>query len=211
MSMEQAQPRAPARKPKPEPPVALEDLVNRLTQELAHERRALDVATQKLGTVRRTMETRTQELTEARSALALLLATLDTTSDGLLAVGYFGRAMHYNTRFAEIWRIADDKLPTLNDSALLATQLAQVKDPEGFLALTREQKAQPEVRQFSVIELTDGRILECEVLPQRVRGKRVGTVTRFHDVTVRERLARVVSALEVEMPQAVAQARDSVY
>jgi hypothetical protein len=86
-----------------------------------------------------------------------------------------------------------------------------VKDPEGFLALTREQKAQPEVRQFSVIELTDGRIIECEVLPQRVRGKRVGTVTRFHDVTVRERLARVVSTLEAEMPQAVAQARDSVY
>jgi PAS domain-containing protein len=209
--MEQAaQPRAPARKTKPAPPVALEDLVNRLTQELAHERRALDVATQKLGAVRRTMETRTQELTEARSALALLLATLDTTSDGLLAIGYFGRAMHYNTRLVEIWRIPAAMLPTLNDSALLAMQLSQVKDPESFLALIREQKAQPEVRQHSLIELTDGRILEYEVLPQRVHGKRVGTVTRFHDVTERERLGRVVAALETELPDAVAQARSSV-
>jgi PAS domain S-box-containing protein len=189
----------------------LAELVNRLAQELAHERRALAVATQKLGTTSRTLEGRTQELTEARAALALLLATLDSTSDGILAMGYFGRAMHYNTRFVEMWRIPAEKLALLNDNALLTMQLSQVRDPEMFLSFVQERKARPDAEQFSVIELTDGRILECHVMPQRVRGKRVGLVTSFHDVTERERMGRVISALEAEMPRVVAEARASIY
>src|SRR4051812_18160143 len=166
-----------------QPPQAagLMDLVNRLAQELTEARRALATATQKLGTTSRTLEGRTQELTEARAALALLLATLDSTTDGILAIGYFGRAMHYNTRFIEMWRIPPDKLGELNDSALLAMQLALVKNPERFLVDVQERKAQPDAEQFTIVELTDGRALECHVMPQRVRGKRVGCVTSFRD------------------------------
>lgn len=189
----------------------LADLVNRLAQELAEARRALATATQKLGTTSRTLEGRTQELTEARAALALLLATLDSTTDGILAMGYFGRAMHYNTRFIEMWRIPSDKLATLNDAALLAMQLSQVKDPTRFLAHVEERKAHPDSEQFTLMELTDGRILECHVMPQRVRGRRVGSVTSYRDVTVTERLGRVINALEAEMPREVAEAKASSY
>jgi PAS domain S-box-containing protein len=187
------------------------DLVNRLAQELTESRRALAAATQKLGTTSRTLEGRTQELTEARAALALLLATLDSTTDGILAMGYFGRAMHYNTRFIEMWRIPQDKLSSLNDAALLAMQLALVKDPERFLADVQQRKSQPDAEQVSTIELTDGRMLECHVMPQRVRGKRVGCVTSFRDVTETQRLGRLISALEAEMPREVAEAKASCY
>jgi len=189
----------------------LTDLVNRLAQELAEARRALATATQKLGTTSRTLEVRTHELTEARAALALLLATLDSTTDGILAMGYFGRAMHYNTRFVEMWRIPPEKLATLNDGALLAMQLAQVKEPERFLADVQARKANADVEQFTMIELTDGRIFECHVMPQRVRGKRVGSVTSFRDITEQERLGRVISVLEAEMPREVAEAKASSY
>lgn len=189
----------------------LTDLVNRLAQELAEARRALATAKQKLGITGRTLEARTHELTEARAALALLLATLDSTTDGILAMGYFGRAMHYNSRFVEMWRIPADKLTTLNDGALLAMQLAQVKDPERFLADAKARKANADIEQFTMIELTDGRIFECHVMPQRVRGKRVGSVTSFRDITERERLERVLSALEAELPREVAEAKASSY
>lgn len=191
------------------PPAGLADLVNRLTQELAHAQRALNAAQQKLGSTSRSLESRTQELTEARAALALLLATLDSTTDGILALGYFGRAMHYNSRFIEMWGIAQDKLPSLNESALLAMQLAQVRDPERFLAHAEARKARPDDEHFAMVELMDGRIFECHVVPQRVRGKRVGSVTSFHDVTQRERLGRIVSVLEAEMPEQVAEAKAS--
>ena len=190
---------------------ALPDLVNRLAQELAEARRALAAATQKLGTTSRTLEGRTHELIEARAALALLLATLDSTTDGILAMGYFGRAMHYNTRFIEMWRIPADKLATLNDAALLAIQLSQVKDPERFLADVQERKAHADTEQLTMIEMTDGRIIERQVMPQRLRGKRVGTVINFRDVTEHERLERLVCALETEMPREVAEAKASTY
>jgi PAS domain S-box-containing protein len=190
---------------------SLMDLVNRLAQELAESRRALAAATQKLGTTSRTLEGRTQELTEARAALALLLATLDSTSDGILAMGYFGRAMHYNSRFIEIWCIPPDKLAELNDSALLAMQLALVKNPERFLAEVQQRKAQPDAEQFTIVELTDGRTLECHVMPQRVRGKRIGCVTSFRDATETQRLGRLISALEAEMPREFAEAKASAY
>ena len=193
------------------PAAGLMDLVNRLAQELTEARRALAAATQKLGTTSRTLEGRTQELTEARAALALLLATLDSTTDGILAMGYFGRAMHYNSRFIEMWRIPPDKLAELHDSALLAMQLALVKHPDRFLEDVQQRKAQPDAEQFTIVELTDGRILECHVMPQRVRGKRIGCVTSFRDVTETQRLGRVISALEAEMPREVAEAKASAY
>ena len=187
------------------------ELVNQLAQELTEARRALATVTQKLSTTGRTLEGRTQELTEARAALALLLATLDSTNDGILAMGYFGRAMHYNTRFIEIWQIPPEKLPELNDAALLAMQLALVKNPERFLADVQRRKAEPDAEQFTIIETTDGRMLECHVMPQRVRGKRIGCVTSFRDVTETQRLGLVISALEAEMPREVAEAKASCF
>jgi hypothetical protein len=44
-----------------------------------------------------------------------------------------------------------------------------------------------------------------------VRGKRVGSVTSFHDVTERERMGRVISALEAEWPREVAEAKASSF
>jgi PAS domain-containing protein len=178
----------------------LSELVNRLTQELAEARRSLASAQHKLGSASRSLEARSQELAEARAALALLLATLDSTTDGILAMGYFGRAMHYNARFIEMWRIPADMLGSLNESALLAIQLSQVKDPQGFLAEVEARKAHGDQERVSVIELTDGRLFEWHLMPQRVRGKRVGSVTSYHDVTERERLGRLVSVLEAQLP-----------
>jgi PAS domain-containing protein len=189
----------------------LAELVNRLTQELAESRRSLATAAQRLGTTSRSLEARTQELSEARAALALLLATLDSTNDGVLALGHFGRAMHYNSRFIDMWRIPPDKLAALNDSALLTMQLAQVTDPQRFLADVERTKSRPDDEHFSVIELTDGRIFEWQVVPQRVRGKRVGTVATYHDVTQRERLGRLVTVLEAELPMQVAEAKASTW
>lgn len=189
----------------------LPGLVNRLAQELAQMQRSLATAQNKLGTTSRTLEGRTQELTEARAALSLLLATLDATQDGILAMGYFGRAMHYNTRFVEIWRIPAEKLESLNDAALLALQLAQVKDPAAFLECVQTQQEHPDDERLDMVETTDGRILERRVMPQRVRGKRVGFVTCWRDVTDRERLERVLSLLESELPVPVAEAKATVY
>jgi len=195
----------------PTDPVALGDLVNRLAQELAEARRTLHGVQQRLGGATRALEGRTQELTEARAALSLLLATLDATNEGVLAYGHFGRAMHYNTRFIEMWCIPQDKLAQLNEPALLAMQMTQVTDPAAFLHLMERAKAEPEVTHLGLIARMDHRVYECQVLPQRVRGRRVGRVTSYRDVTERERLGRIVTALEAELPVAVAEAKATIW
>lgn len=186
-------------------------LVNRLAQEVAQVQRQLGAAQQKLTSTTRSLEIRTQELTEARAAVALLLATLDASQDGMLAMGYFGRAMHFNSRFVDIWGIPEDKVSGLNDAALLALQLARVKDPEYFLELSESRRARPDEERCDLIELTDGRILECHLMPQRVRGRRVGSVTCYRDVTERARLDRIVTQLETEIPARVAEVRATTY
>ena len=180
--------------PQPVAGDGLADLVNRLTLELAEVRRTLSTAQRKLGTTARTLEVRTQDLTEARAALALLLATLDSTSDGIIALGYFGRAMHFNTRFVQMWGIPPEKLATLNDEALLAMQLSQVRDPGAFLAEVSAQRARPEESRVSTVEVCDGRVFECHVSPQRVHGKRLGCVTSWRDVTEQVRLREALAA-----------------
>jgi PAS domain-containing protein len=197
--------------PIPADPVALGELVNRLAHELAEARRTLNGVQQRLGTASRALEGRTQELAEARAALSLLLATLDSTTEGVLALGHFGRAMHYNARFIEMWRIPEEKLAHLNEPALLAMQMTQVKDPAAFLGLMERAKSDPESDHLGLVTLTDGRVYECQVLPQRLRGKRVGCVTSFRDVTDRERLGRLVSALEAELPEEVAEAKATTW
>jgi PAS domain S-box-containing protein len=187
------------------------DLVNRLAQEVAQLQRALAASGRKLTNATRSLETRTQELIEARSALALMLATLDASHDGILAMGYFGRAMHFNSRFVEIWGIPEHKAAGLNDAALLAIQLTQVKDPARFLDFVQARRARPDEERSFVAEMTDGRVLECRVMPQRVRGRRVGSVTSFTDITDRDRLERLVTILESEIPERVAEARATMY
>jgi PAS domain S-box-containing protein len=187
------------------------DLVNRLAQELAQMQRTMATSQRKLTATTRSLEARTQELIEARAALALLLATLDASQDGVLAMGYFGRAMHFNSRFVEIWGIPEHKAAALNDAALLALQLTQVKDPARFLDFAQARRARPDEERCETIELTDGRVLECRVMPQRVRGRRVGSVTSFRDITDRERLERLVTILESEIPERVAEAKATIY
>jgi PAS domain-containing protein len=163
--------------------VEFNGLVNQLAQEVAMAQRALGTARQKLTSTTRSLEIRTQELSEARASLSLLLATLDASQDGFLAVGYFGRAMHFNARFVEMWGIAADKVDCLNDDALLALQLAQVTDPARFLEISQARTVKPDEERCDLVELTDGRVFECHLMPQRVRGRRVGSVTRYRDVT----------------------------
>jgi PAS domain S-box-containing protein len=186
-------------------------LVNRLAQELAQMQRDAAASHRKLVNTTRSLEARTQELAESRAALQLLLATLDASQDGMLAMGHFGRAMHFNTRFVEIWGIPPHKAADLNDAALLALQLTQVKDPARFLDFAQSRRARPDEERCEIIEMTDGRILECRVMPQRLRGRRVGSVTSFRDITERERLERVITLLETELPEQVAEAKATVY
>ena len=144
-------------------------------------------AEQEVAALREELAQRTSELADVRAAQSLLLATLDASNDGILAIQYGGGGLYYNIRYIEMWSVPEDGLDQLDELTLIGLQLAQAKDPEQLLAMVERRRADPEAEDLATIELKDGRVFERHVLPQRLRGRIVGAVISFKDVTERVR------------------------
>ncbi len=142
---------------------------------------------EELAATRHALKERTRELAEARAAQSLLLATLDATTDGILAIQFSDGAMYYNIKFIEMWRIPEDGLTLLDSSTLTGLQLAQAKDPDLLYEMIERRKANQDTEEFGQVELMDGRVFERHVMPQRLRGKTVGAVVTYKDVTAQVR------------------------
>ncbi|MBX7186707.1 MAG: transporter substrate-binding domain-containing protein, partial [Vicinamibacteria bacterium] len=127
-----------------------------------------------------------------RSALSVVRATLDSTTDGILVESQDGRIVDVNERLAEMWRMPEILLDpkTRTAQALGAHAMEQLDDPEGFLARIHEILSLPEGESYDVLRLKDGRVFERYSRPQRVDDAVVGRVWSFRDVTDRERSLR---------------------
>jgi len=130
------------------------------------------------------LEERNQELAKA---LCLLQATVESTTDGIVALDLSGKLISYNTKFAALWGFPEEVLERQDNSEFVAYAARQVKDPEKFIARTQESRFIPEEEAFDIVELKDGRILERRVIPQRIDHQCVGVVVSWHDITQRAR------------------------
>lgn len=122
--------------------------------------------------------------TALRESQQLLLATLESTADGILAVTTDGKVLAHNRRFAEMWRIPQDVLQKGTDGALIQYVLDQLQDPDGFLTGI-EQLTGSEGHGFDELQFKDGRVFERYSCPLTLDGKIVGRVWNFRDVTER--------------------------
>ena len=122
-------------------------------------------------------------------------ATLESTADGILVVDERGKITALNEKFGELWRIPKSILASRDEDKVVSYVSSQLKVPERFHLRVAELYAHPNGQSDDVIELKDGRILEGHSHPQRVRGKNVGRVWGFRDVTERTRAEEVRSKL----------------
>jgi PAS domain S-box-containing protein len=164
------------------------DGFNEMLGQIQHRDVALEAA-------RENLEHRVAERTgELASSLSLLNATIESTADGILNTQFPRRVNNYNNQFREMWGFPEEMLARRNDAELIAFEAGQVRDPEKFLARLEEIFAHPDLEAFDLIELTDGRILERYVKPQRIADQTVGLVVNFRDVTERKRAEITASA-----------------
>lgn len=126
---------------------------------------------------------RTTELTES---LSLLHATLESNTDGIVAVNLAGRVITSNSRFRALWGISSDVLASGEAATLRVAASRLVKEPAGFLHRANQLQATPEQQSFDMIEMRDGRVFERYVLPQNIGGRCVGTVINWRDITQRK-------------------------
>lgn len=130
-----------------------------------------------------------REAATARS-LALVEATLEATADGILVLDAANRVTDYNHRLAEMWAISPAMLGQGDGAVVLDHIVAQVRNPAALAARYAIAGSAAPHERLDQIELTNGRVFEGHLRPQRVRSNAVGRVLSFHDVTERVRLER---------------------
>ena len=113
-----------------------------------------------------------------------LLATIESTSDGILVVDLQMKITAYNTRFLEIWNIDPKLAEGGDDRSVLDSVLAQLTDPVAFLDRVNYLYTNLEEESFDTLFLIDGRILERYSRPQRFGDQILGRVWSFRDVTM---------------------------
>ncbi len=136
-----------------------------------------------VGIVRDVSEQR-EALAKLKSALSLVSATLESTTDGILVVDAQGRIISQNRRFAEMWRIPAAVLTSGQDERALAHVLEQLVDPEAFQKQVRDLYGDNQASSFDELRFLDGRVFERYSMPHRVDGVSVGRVWSFRDVTL---------------------------
>ncbi|MGA2184297.1 MAG: response regulator [Bryobacteraceae bacterium] len=112
-----------------------------------------------------------------------LRAILESTADGILVVDSTGRIVAVNGKFADMWEIPKSVLDSRDERRIMDCVLPQLRDPRAFLPPVRETSPQPDSHSDDVIELKDGRTFERHSEPHRIRGRNVGRVWGFRDVT----------------------------
>jgi signal transduction histidine kinase len=141
-------------------------------------------AEQELVRAKEALEARTEEL--ARS-LSMMHATLESTTDGILATDEAGRVTCSNANFVEMWHIPAEVMRTDDHRRLLEVMCRRFADPGAFLARVEAIYASSPPESFDQLELADGRVIERFSRIQEVDDRTVGRVWSFRDITGRAR------------------------
>ncbi|MEG4211567.1 response regulator [Microcoleus sp. S13_B4] len=132
------------------------------------------------------------DIREHKQSLSILQAVLKSTDAGILAVDINGNICNYNQKFLEMWGLSasQGKLSRSTFGTVKKTiktgfpfDREQLKDPQGFLQNVIKVSADPDTQISELLEFKDGKILELNSLPSKVRAKTVGRVWSFRDVT----------------------------
>ena len=131
------------------------------------------------------LELKTRELDHS---LAMMRATLEATTDGILTTTHTGQITSFNEKFVEIWRMPRS-IMDLGDHREIAKVVSQnFHDPELLRSRTEEIYATAPAESFDLLELADGRVFERFSRIQFVDGQNVGRVWSLRDITAQRRI-----------------------
>ena len=132
---------------------------------------------------------------ELEVAAAELTATLESTADGILVTDLAGRIRNFNRRFADLWGIPADLLAQRNDDAVLDWMRRSVTEPTPYLRRLAMLEEATLLQASDVLTLHSGKVIERNTLPQCSRGRPIGRVFSFRDITERVQASERIEKL----------------
>ena len=137
----------------------------------------------------------------SQRAVALLRATLEATSEGVLVVDLAGKITSYNRKFMTLCGIPEYVMAPMELERVLQFLLDQFLDPEAFLAEVRLLGAQPDRESFGLLAFKNDLVLEEHSRPHQIDHRAVGRIYTFSDVTAREQARQRNAGLGSEAQQ----------
>ena len=149
-------------------------------------------AEEELIRAKEALELKTRELAHS---LAMMRATLESTTDGILVTDGDGKVTDFNEKFVEMWRMPREVMDSREHRRLLEVTCQYFKDPRQFLARIEDIYASSPPESYDLLELADGRVFERFSRIQFVEERNVGRVWSFRDITASKRAERTTRFL----------------
>jgi len=141
-------------------------------------------AEQELIEAKEALELKTQALAHS---LALVRATLECATDGIVMLDEGGKVTGFNENFLKMWGIPREAMSAVDHLQLLEMSCHRFRDPGQFLARIEDISAASLPEGFDLLALADGSMVEQYSRIQFVDERNVGRVWSFRDVTERKR------------------------
>ena len=141
---------------------------------------------QKLEQVHRG-ESREPGTDELAAALAMMHATLESTTDAILVTDEANYVREFNEKYVKYWGIPPHMMISAHARELWNYVSPQLNDPAWYLARVQEIIASAALETFDVLQLKDGRVFEQNSAIQLIKQRNVGRVWSFRDITQRKR------------------------
>ena len=126
-------------------------------------------------------------VTELSTSLAMMRATLESTTDAILVTDETNRVREFNEKYIKLWGIPPHMMVSAHAAELWDYISPQLKDPARYLARAQEIVTSSAIENFDLLELKDGRFFELNSAIQLVEQRSVGRVWSFRDITQRKR------------------------
>jgi PAS domain S-box-containing protein len=126
-------------------------------------------------------------VTELATALAMMHATLESTTDAILVTDKANDVREFNEKYVKFWGIPPHMMISAHARELWNYISPQLKEPAGYLARVHEIIASAAPETFDVLQLKDGRVFERNSAIQLIKQRNVGRVWTFRDITRRKR------------------------
>lgn len=131
---------------------------------------------------------------EINKSFAALGATLEATADGILVLDAIGNIIICNQKFVDLWRIPDRIFGSHDDSHILQYVTKRIRSAKYLQNFGKGLST--DENSFEIVELDDGRTLECYSQPQNVMDSCAGRVWSLRDITERLEAEALVRASE---------------